>query len=152
MHARRAFVMHWRARQLIFLSKSSTRSLPEIKILRKIARTGNKSCIKYSSLSRKFVRWSILIFCMQAVFGISYLKQKFEKNYPAEIFSYLATTFLEITWFQLDRFSCAFQIEKKKLIGHRISFKGSFQRLCCCHGNVYDVISTLNVLPDNSLV
>ena len=42
--------------QLIFQSKSSAHSSPEMKIPRKIAQTGNKSCIKYSSLSQKFVQ------------------------------------------------------------------------------------------------
>ena len=60
--ARLALVIQNCTRQMIFLWKWSAGNLPEIKTLRKIAKTGSKPCKKHSPLSQTFARWPILIF------------------------------------------------------------------------------------------
>ena len=70
--ARLAFVMRNCTSQMIFLWKWSTRNLPDLKTVRKIAKTGSKACRKYSPLSQMFVRWPALMFFLSTALGMPF--------------------------------------------------------------------------------
>ena len=52
-------------------AESVLKSVHRKLMIRKIARTGNKTCGKHLYLARKFARWPILIFCMHASFRMA---------------------------------------------------------------------------------
>ena len=75
--ARKGFYLHARAQSTHAITKMHASAESVLKsahrklMLRKIARTGNKICGKHLFIARKFARWPILIFCIQAPFAMA---------------------------------------------------------------------------------